>query len=73
MAPPLFSYVTFLDYRPRTRPVRQTVIHETVFGSVKSVPDEWTQLIGTVDVRPRYQQQMTPVECQVSFSSLRGS
>lgn len=62
------SYITLLDYHPRMRPVRQILMRGTVLASVKSGPKEWTQLIGALDVRPRFQQEMTPIECQVRFS-----
>lgn len=55
-----------LNFRPRTRPNRPIVLLDTVFASIKPVPEEWLQVVSTMTVRPNFKPlEMRPIECHV--------
>jgi len=53
-----------LNFRPRTRPQRPIVLLGSVFACIKLVPEEWSQVVSTMLVRPK--SDMKPVNCHVS-------
>ncbi|TFK20981.1 hypothetical protein FA15DRAFT_673023 [Coprinopsis marcescibilis] len=63
----MFSMV--LDYRPRTRPNRPIVMVDTIFASIKPVPEEWKQLILTMGTRSG--SKCRPVECHLLLPSIQ--
>jgi hypothetical protein len=57
-----------LNFRPRTRPNRPIVLLDTVVASIKPVPEEWLQVVSTMNVRPIPNSkllEMRPIECHV--------
>ena len=57
-------YITMLNFCPRTRPQRPIVLSGSVFACIKLVPEEWSQVVSTMLVRPKF--DMKPVNCHVS-------
>ncbi|KAF9565543.1 hypothetical protein CPC08DRAFT_168196 [Agrocybe pediades] len=55
------TYVTMLNYRPRTRPHRPIIMLDSVFASIKPVPDDWQQLMTNMHSRPK--SGMKHIEC----------
>jgi hypothetical protein len=53
-----------LNFRPRTQPQRPIVLLDSVFGSIKHVPEEWFQVESMMLVRRK--SDMKPVDCHVS-------
>ncbi|EAU91767.2 hypothetical protein CC1G_04535 [Coprinopsis cinerea okayama7 len=44
-------FTAVLDYRPRTRPQRPIVMVDSIFDSIKPIPEEWQQHILTMEPR----------------------
>ena len=60
-----------VTFRPRTRPNRPIVLLDTVFASIKPVPEEWLQVVSTMNVRQKPRSvDMKPIECHVRRFSL---
>ncbi|KAH6913807.1 hypothetical protein BKA70DRAFT_1369248 [Coprinopsis sp. MPI-PUGE-AT-0042] len=60
---------TTLDYRPRTRPPRPIVMLESIFDSIKPVPEEWRQYI--LKMEPRSGSNTKPIECHFLLPSVQ--
>ncbi|KAF8200996.1 hypothetical protein BJ912DRAFT_843974 [Pholiota molesta] len=68
------TYVTMLNFRPRTRPNRPIVLLDTVVASIKPVPEEWLQVVSTMNVRPIPNSkllEMRPIECHLFIPSIQ--
>ncbi|KIM40227.1 hypothetical protein M413DRAFT_446394 [Hebeloma cylindrosporum] len=63
------TYITMLNFRPRTRPQRPIVLLGSVLGSIKLVPEEWLQVVTTMLVRPK--SNMKPVNCHLFIPSIQ--
>ncbi|KAF9526600.1 hypothetical protein CPB83DRAFT_769882 [Crepidotus variabilis] len=64
------TYVTLVNYRPRTRPARPIVMLETVVSSIKPHPEEWTQIITKMDVRSEFANAKS-IECHIFIPSVQ--
>lgn len=58
-----------LNHRPRTRPQRPFVVVDSVFSSLKPVPEEWMQVVVTMEVRS--ESTATPVVCHLLIPSVQ--
>ncbi|KAF8897075.1 hypothetical protein CPB84DRAFT_1781501 [Gymnopilus junonius] len=63
------TYITLVNFRPRTRPSRPIVLIDTVFASLKPVPEEWLQVVANMKVRPK--SDMKPIECHLFIPSVQ--
>ncbi|KAF8161225.1 hypothetical protein B0H34DRAFT_781810 [Crassisporium funariophilum] len=63
------TYITMLNFRPRTRPHRPIVMLDSVFASLKPVPEEWTQLVTSMSVRPNSGEK--PIDCHLFIPSVQ--
>lgn len=61
------TYITMLNFCPRTRPQRPIVLVGSVFACIKLVPEEWSQVVSTMLVRPKF--DMKPVNCHLFIPS----
>jgi len=69
--PSLIRYMVLLNYRPRTRPHRPVILLDSVFASIKPVPEDWQQLMANMHVRPN--SGMKHIECHVRPLALLSS
>ncbi|TFK44842.1 hypothetical protein BDQ12DRAFT_673669 [Crucibulum laeve] len=63
------TYITLLHYRPRTRPNRPIFRCDSIFRSIKPVPEEWLQLVSTMNVRPK--SKLKPIDCHFVVPSIQ--
>ncbi|CAA7259056.1 unnamed protein product [Cyclocybe aegerita] len=63
------TYITLVNHRPRIRPHRPIVMLDSVFASIKPVPEEWMQVVGKMGVRPK--SGMRPIECHLFVPSVQ--
>ncbi|KAF5316906.1 hypothetical protein D9611_003884 [Ephemerocybe angulata] len=63
------TFSVVLNYRPRTRPQRPFVMIDTVFSSLKPVPEEWRQLVATSETR--FGSSGTPIVCHLLIPSVQ--
>ncbi|KJA28976.1 hypothetical protein HYPSUDRAFT_128152 [Hypholoma sublateritium FD-334 SS-4] len=66
------TYLTMVTFRPRTRPNRPIVLLDTVFASIKPVPEEWLQIVSTMNVRQKPRcVDVKPIECHLFIPSIQ--
>ncbi|KAF9485926.1 hypothetical protein BDN70DRAFT_794831 [Pholiota conissans] len=68
------TYVTMVNFRPRTRPNRPIVMLDSVYASLKPVPEEWSQIVATMNVRPKATPggpETRPIECHLFVPSIQ--
>jgi len=58
-----------VNFRPRTRPNRPIILLDTVFSSIKPVPEEWLQIVANMNTRPN--SDMKPIECHLFIPSIQ--
>ncbi|KDR75755.1 hypothetical protein GALMADRAFT_68348 [Galerina marginata CBS 339.88] len=63
------TYVTMVNFRPRTRPNRPIVLLDSVFASIKPVPEEWLQIVANMNARPS--SDLKPIECHLFIPSIQ--
>ena len=61
-------HTTTLDYQPRTRPPRPIVMVDSIFASLKPVPEEWQQYI--LKMEPKSGSNTKPIECHFLLPSV---
>ncbi|KAF8967900.1 hypothetical protein BDZ97DRAFT_1903155 [Flammula alnicola] len=66
------TYMTLVNFRPRTRPHRPIVMLDSVYASIKPVPEEWLQVVASMCVQPRSQAKgIRPIECHLFIPSIQ--
>ncbi|KAH9485031.1 hypothetical protein JR316_0001935 [Psilocybe cubensis] len=63
------TYMTMVNFRPRTRPSRPIILSDSVFSSIKPDPEEWLQVVATMGVRPKA--NIKPIECHLFIPSVQ--
>ncbi|KAF9049864.1 hypothetical protein BJ165DRAFT_1454372 [Panaeolus papilionaceus] len=63
------TYITMVNFRPRSRPQRPVVLLDSVFASIKPLPEEWLQVVSTMDTR--FNSGMRPIECHFFIPSVQ--
>ncbi|KXN85328.1 hypothetical protein AN958_11428 [Leucoagaricus sp. SymC.cos] len=55
-------YNVLVEHRPQNRPTRPVPLFDSICSSVKSLPDDWVQLVSRMEVTPG--SRLRPVQCQ---------
>jgi len=63
------TFATVVEYKPRLRPHRPIVMIDSIFDSIKPVPEEWQQHMITME--PKEGSNARPLECHLLIPSVQ--